>query len=136
MKNILRRTSADGAAAASPVPLDELVLKLRRRVNRTVRRLDGVEKTVNQAARDAQFHATEMRKIGPAVAAIEARLEDRRQEAEPAPVVHDAAELEEARDLLAQMRREHEQIRARLTALSRYEDRLRRLEERFDLPHE
>lgn len=135
MKNILRKTSADGAAP-SPDSLDELVHKLRRRVNRTVRRLDGVEKTVNQAARDAQFHATEMRKVGPAVAALEARLEDQRQEAEPAPVVHDSADLEEARDLLAQMRREHEQIRARLSALARYEDRLRRLEETHDLPHE
>ncbi|NUR05495.1 MAG: hypothetical protein HOQ22_01945 [Nocardioidaceae bacterium] len=69
----------------------------------------------------------DLARIGPQVAALESRLEDVR--AHGGPVSADAADLEEARTLVAEMRREHERMRARVSAASRFEERLGQVEE-------
>jgi hypothetical protein len=54
----------------------------------------------------------------------------RRQVAEQVPGAPSADTTAAAeRELLASVRREHEQVRARLSAIAAYEERLRRLEE-------
>jgi hypothetical protein len=44
----------------------------------------------------------------------------------------DQPQVDEARSLIDEIRREHSQIRARLSAVAQYEDRLRKLEDRSE----
>ena len=120
---------------APPGP-DEQIARLRRRMRRMSKRLSKAENALRKAARDAEYHAIAMRKVAPAVAALEARVEDLREQLEPTPRPSTEHGMDEARDLWHAVRREHEQVRVRLTTLTRYEERLRRLEEKTGLPHE
>lgn len=86
----------------------------------TQERLDRQSRRIGALERD-------MNRMGPQMAAIEARLEDLRQrldrpEAGP-------GEYDEALSLVEEVRREHERIRARISAAARFEERLRQLEE-------
>lgn len=76
----------------------------------------------------------DLARIGPQVAALEARLEDLRtpattlQPGEASP--HGPTDgVADARSLLAEVRREHERVRARISAAARFEERLTRVEE-------
>lgn len=89
----------------------------------TQERLDRQSRRIGALERD-------MNRMGPQVAAIEVRLEDLRErldrpEAGP-------AEYEEALSLVEEVRREHERIRARISAAARFEERLRQLEEQME----
>lgn len=71
-----------------------------------------------------------MNRMGPQMAALEARLESLRErlvrpEAGP-------GDYDEALSLVEEVRREHERIRARISAASRFEERLRQLEEEME----
>jgi hypothetical protein len=44
----------------------------------------------------------------------------------------DQPQIDESRSLIDEIRREHSQIRVRLTAVAQYEDRLRKLEDRAE----
>lgn len=72
----------------------------------------------------------EIARIGPQLAALEARFEDLRQSLETPR--HEPGEQDEARTLVAEVRREHERVRARISAAARYEERLRQLEEKVE----
>lgn len=89
----------------------------------TAQRLAAVEGQVGEALR-------EFRRIGPQVAALEARLETLEERLEPAPT-GDAAEHAEARSLVEEVRTEHARVRARISAATVFEERLRVLEERL-----
>ncbi|MGY1857108.1 hypothetical protein [Modestobacter sp. SYSU DS0290] len=69
-------------------------------------------------------------RIAPALAGLEERVERLRQGDDTVSPVADvpAQEADDARRLLAQIRREHAQVRARLSTVAAYEERLRRLE--------
>jgi hypothetical protein len=115
--------------ALQPVQLqlDELAL----RVGNLERRLD--ERLPN-AVRAAHRAVSEVERIKPHVAGTEQRLEELRQEVETRTDPGTSEEQREARRLVEEIRREHERIRARMTAIAWYEDRLRRVEERTDRP--
>lgn len=84
------------------------------------------DRTVN-FRRELRAHSRDLARIGPQVAALEQRLETLRQRLEnPSSSVGEEAQ---ARSLLELVRREHEQVRARVFAAARYEERLGRLEE-------
>lgn len=70
----------------------------------------------------------ELQRLGPQVAALEERMEDLRQLVERAalPTGQEAG----VADALARIEREHEQVRARITAAARFEERLRVVEDR------
>lgn len=74
----------------------------------------------------------ELSRIGPQVAALEQRLEDLAEQLSPVdPGSTD--DRADARSLLEEVRREHAQVRARITAATVFEERLRVLEERAGL---
>ena len=52
------------------------------------------------------------------------------------PTAATPEELTEARSLIEEIRAEHARIRVRLSAVSSYEERLRRIEEQLGLPHD
>ena len=85
-------------------------------------RLDRQHCRIGEVERD-------LARIGPQVAALEARFEDLRQQlAVPQP---GSEELSEAGALVEQIRREHERMRARVSAAARFEERLGQLEDQM-----
>ncbi len=95
------------------------------------KRVQELTREVNRLRRESERRATQLTdaldQLGLQVAALEQRLEDVRVRIEtpPAPAPGEAAE---AGSLLKVLRREHAQVRARLSALTAYEERLRRVE--------
>ncbi|UPK76752.1 hypothetical protein MU582_08975 [Nocardioidaceae bacterium SCSIO 66511] len=104
---------------------------LRESVESLQRRLDDLDVAERF---DRQHHRIgvlerEVVRIGTQVAAIEVRLEDRRQAARPIEVGDGDTE---ALAVLAEVRREHQRVRARISAAARYEERLRQVEEQLN----
>jgi len=106
---------------------DEKIARLTERVDRLASRLKETEKL-------AELHRRELMRIAPQLSALEAKTERMRQLLEEPPAA-DATEVREARGLVASIQDEHRRMRARMTALTEYEERLRRLEEDAGLPH-
>lgn len=100
----------------------ESVQELRRRLDDLARRFDEVERL-------QRWTANELERIVPQVAAQESQLESLRDKITAVPT-GDQPQVDEARSLIDEIRREHAQIRVRLTAVAQYEDRLRKLEDR------
>ncbi len=92
------------------------------------RRLGDLERRYNEVERMQRWSANELERIIPQVAAQESQLESLREKLAAAPVA-DRPEIDESRSLIEEIRREHAQIRVRLTAVAQYEDRLRKLED-------
>lgn len=85
-------------------------------------RLDRQHGRLGEVERD-------LARIGPQVAALEARFEDLRQQLTvPQP---GSEELTQAGALVEQIRREHERMRARVSAAARFEERLGQLEDQM-----
>ncbi|WP_372667776.1 hypothetical protein [Amycolatopsis kentuckyensis] len=97
------------------------------------RRLDNAEHSLEQARGDLRWTRAELDRLIPHVAAQEGRLETLRESMSLVPKA-DSAEIAEARTLIEEIQRQHAQIRVRLAGISRYEDRLRRLEDRVEEP--
>ena len=72
----------------------------------------------------------ESNRVAPQLAALEARVEDLREQIAAAPVPGSSADQDEARSLVEEVRTEHARVRARITAATVFEERLRVLEER------
>jgi len=106
--------------------IDELRGEMDGRLRGLEDRLGGVEHRLNGLEPRLVEAEQVLRRMGPQIAAIEGRLESRRESGEP--VTADAAGLAEARSLLEAVRAEHERIRARVALASHYEERLRVLE--------
>lgn len=70
----------------------------------------------------------EITRISPQVAALEERLESVRERVESPEFTGTDAERSEARSLIDDVRREHAQVRARISAATVFEERLRVLE--------
>lgn len=88
-----------------------------------------LERIERQHRRIAELER-DLGRIGPQVAALEARVEDLHRAAPgPDPRTVDADDLAAARSLVEEVRREHERIRARISAASRFEERLGTVEE-------
>lgn len=71
----------------------------------------------------------ELGRIGPQLAALEARVEELAARIEPAPS-GDPADVAAARNVLDEVRAEHARVRARISAATVFEERLRVLEEK------
>ncbi|MEV6641035.1 hypothetical protein [Amycolatopsis sp. NPDC051371] len=97
------------------------------------RRLDNAEHNLEQARGDLRWARAELDRLIPHVAAQEGRLETLRESMSLVPNT-DAPQIAEARTLIEEIQRQHAQIRVRLAGISRYEDRLRRLEGRVEEP--
>ena len=74
----------------------------------------------------------ELARVSPQVAALEARLETLRDAVERGNIatVAPSDDQVDAASIWAEIQRQQEQVRARITAATRFEERLRRLEDR------
>jgi ABC-type transporter Mla subunit MlaD len=97
------------------------------------RRLDALEHRANEAIRVAGDTAHDLERLVPMVSAQEGQLQALRDKLTAVPAGA-APEMDEARSLIDEIRREHAQIRVRLTGVAQYEERLRRLEDRASEP--
>ena len=96
------------------------------------RRLDEAEAVLREVhdLRDRlHWTANEVERLIPHVASQESQLESLRQKLTVVPAA-DEPELAAARSLIDEVKREHAQIRVRLTGIAQYEDRLRKLEDK------
>ncbi|MGB3439967.1 MAG: hypothetical protein WBA97_14565 [Actinophytocola sp.] len=95
------------------------------------RRLADLERRFHEVEKIQRWSANELERIIPQVAAQESQLESLREKIAAVPAA-DQPQIDEARTLIDEVRREHSQIRVRLTAVAQYEDRLRKLEDRAE----
>ena len=104
------------------LPISARVRRLQERADRQHERIADLER--------------ELTRISPQLAALEERLEDLRQRLDQPDLDAPDAERAEARSLVEEVRREHAQVRARITAATVFEERLRVLEERVGIDSE
>jgi uncharacterized coiled-coil protein SlyX len=101
--------------------VDEVRGEVDGRIRALEDRLNGLEPRLVEAEQV-------LLRMGPQLAALEGRVEDARQCAQPVAASPD--DVAEARQLLDAVRAEHERLRARVALASSYEERLRVLEGR------
>jgi len=106
------------------------------RLDRQRGRLEKLERSARQAGKDDELHEREINRIAHQLAALEAKVEDLRERLEPAPQVGSPDEVTTARSLVDEIRTEHQRVRVRLSAVTTYEERMRRIEEKLGLPHD
>jgi chromosome segregation ATPase len=106
------------------------VRELRQAREDLARRIGALERRFGEVATLQQWSANELERMIPQVAAQESQLESLREKLAAVPAA-ERPEIEESRSLIEEIRREHSQIRVRLTAVAQYEDRLRKLEDRI-----
>ncbi len=115
--------------------VEEALAPVRERLDRQEKRIAHLERRLDErlpdAVRKATKASTEVERMQPQTASMEQRLEELRQRVDTRIVPGPAEEAAEAHRLLEEVRREHAQIRSRMTAIAWYEDRLRKLEESF-----
>ncbi|MEU4254113.1 hypothetical protein AB0F15_42650 [Amycolatopsis sp. NPDC026612] len=103
--------------------LNAEIAALRQDVERATQELDGHVKWLYD----------EQRRLAPHLAALEARVAAVER---PGSAARPAERLEYSPDEADEVRAEHARIRARLAAISKYEERLARLEEDFSAKRE
>jgi chromosome segregation ATPase len=109
----------------------EVIGDMRGRIDDLERRFADLERRFGDLDRVQRWSANELERIIPQVAAQESQLESLREKITAVPAA-DQPQIDEARSLIDEIRREHSQIRVRLTAVAQYEDRLRKLEDRSE----
>jgi chromosome segregation ATPase len=93
--------------------------------------LHDLRSRFDELERLQRWTANELERVIPQVAAQESQLESLREKIAAVPL-GDQPQIDESRSLIDEIRREHAQIRVRLTAVAQYEDRLRKLESRSE----
>lgn len=113
--------------------IEEQVRPLRESLEAEVRRLDHrideLAARTEHLAGEQRWTAGEVERLIPHVASQESQLESLREKLSTVPPITADGDAEQARTLIDEIRREHAQIRVRLTAIARYEERLRALED-------
>lgn len=124
------------AAKVSGREANEQIGRLRQRVDGIAERSQVSVQQSIRSAKAAELHTREVARIAPQLAALETKVERLRLALETPVETPDPAALTEARGLVEIIQEEHRRIRVRLSALTQYEERLRRLEEHLGLPHD
>jgi uncharacterized coiled-coil protein SlyX len=83
-------------------------------------RLNRQRKTLDKASLEAARRVKLLEVLIPQLAALEVRLSEQERE------------VDEARSIVEEVRREHDRVRARLSGVAWYEDRLRKVEEQLE----
>jgi predicted component of type VI protein secretion system len=114
-----------------------------RRLDRVIGRLDKQATTIKGQRDRISKHETRLAKVEATakllsmdfariqlqLAALEEKVERVARERDPVPVTGDSEGVAQAREVVALVQREHQQIRARFQMITRYEERLRRVED-------
>lgn len=106
------------------------------RLDRQRGRIERLESGAKSNAKEAEFYVREINRVSPQLSALEAKVEDLRQALAGTPAPDSPTDLDLARSLVEEIRAEHARIRVRLSAVTSYEERLRRIEEKLGLPHD
>lgn len=118
----------DQLAAAVDLKAAAVDLKnVSERVDRLDQVTGGAEDRLRRLDEQATWNAHQISRLAPQAASFEERLE---RQARPTVVRAGGDDLPESRMLVDVVREEHARIRARLSSLSAYEERIRRLEDR------
>ncbi len=113
LRSRLRSRVGGRAATAGPTGVPP---EVQQRLDRQHERLAALER--------------DLARIGPQVAGLEARLEDLRARRATTPgATAGPEEVAQAASLVDEVRREHERMRARVSAAARFEERLEQVEE-------
>jgi chromosome segregation ATPase len=111
--------------------LDETRAELRHEVGATASRCEAgradLAHRIDSLRGDLDWHANQIDRIGTHLASLEERLATAEREQVTAP--DDPADLVEARRFIDEIRDEHTRVRARLSAVASYEERIGRLEQ-------
>ncbi|MGH3670302.1 MAG: hypothetical protein ACRDSH_06660 [Pseudonocardiaceae bacterium] len=107
--------------AGYPRRLADLDHRVGQRLAELEHRLDGLRGELDSMR-------NELDRIIPHVASQESALQALRDQLDTVPAA-DSAQIHQARSLIDEIRREHAQIRVRLSGIAHYEVRLRRLED-------
>ncbi|HET8642717.1 MAG TPA: hypothetical protein VFM37_12310 [Pseudonocardiaceae bacterium] len=103
--------------------------ELQRQLDDHWQRLDRLEGRINDLQFKLDFAVDETRRLEPHIASLEERVTTLDEVATERLVPPANGELSEARSVLDEVRSEHARVRARLTAVAKYEERIGRLEE-------
>lgn len=106
----------------------KVLTKHRDRLDTIGRRLDAMDKAIKGLRRDLGWTTNEVKRIIPHLAAQEDRIETLRASLALTPRAEEG-DVAEARSLIEEVQRQHAQIRARMSTIALYEERLRRLED-------
>jgi predicted component of type VI protein secretion system len=98
------------------------IKELRERIGKHETRLAKVEAT-------AKVLSMDFARIQLQLAALETKVERVARERDPVHITGDSHDVARARDVVELVQQEHEQIRARFQIITRYEERLRRVED-------
>jgi chromosome segregation ATPase len=90
---------------------------------------ERLEGRINELQFSLDFAVDETRRLEPHIASLEERLTTLSDRATERLIPPADGELDQARSVLEEVRTEHARVRARLTAVARYEERIGRLEE-------
>lgn len=110
--------------------VDRRLADLDRRLTDIEKRLKRQRRELDQASRDASTRLSQIQRLVPQLAALEVRVSE--QQRSSVLVTGTPSEMEEARSVVDEVRREHDRVRARLSGVAWYEDRLRKLEEQLE----
>jgi len=103
--------------------------ELQRQLDDHWQRLDRIEGRINELQFKLDFAVDETRRLEPHIASLEERVTTLDEVATERLVPPADGELSQARSVLHEVRTEHARVRARLTAVAKYEERIGRLEE-------
>ncbi len=93
-------------------------------------RLKRQRRDLDKVSREAATGASLLQRLIPQLEALEVRFSQ--QQSGSGPVTGTTEEVAEARSVVEEVRREHDRVRARLSGVAWYEDRLRKLEEQVE----
>ncbi len=93
-------------------------------------RLRRQRRELDKLSREVKACVSLLQRLSPQLAALEVRLSE--QQPAPSAVTGTPDEVQQARSIVDEVRREHDRVRARLSGVAWYEDRLRKLEERIE----
>lgn len=94
-------------------------------------RMEEVQRRLDEIGGELGWTRNELDRIIPHIASQESALQALREQLATVPAA-DSVQAQQARTLIDEIRREHAQIRVRLSGIARYEVRLRRLEDLSD----
>lgn len=107
------------------------LLAVRRALGKAHRLPDDLPSTLADLESRLGDVERELVRISPQLAALEARLEDLVARLDGTPLAATPEEQAEARSLLEEVRAEHARVRARITAATVFEERLRVVEDKL-----
>ena len=125
----LEALRAEVARLGAGTGLKARVGKLAERVRGQAETLREQRSEVRRLAGQVTALRTDFERMAQQLAATETRIEDLRERVDPEVFDGTTEERAEARSLVEEVRREHEQIRIRFQVVSNYEERLSRVEE-------